>query len=339
MVIADEVFTRRLSSGPAAPSGAVRGTVAVLEWRAWDGFLLTQVLGGHAIRIETDPFCEFPCAEFERICGSVTTVCFQFNLSVRRRLPIRVHDLANRFTEQGLYVVNGFVQDVRKSTLHSHLEAIGLLSPKADPSGAHDEILFIKTDLNYGGDVERWLPPEIITAAGFENLISPDLGAYHYKLVERGKLPATVWTDPAIVVERYIANAEDSFFRVYFSGKQVIIVKSFAPGIVKKMSNDPRDINFVSELQFLKAGNDQLPISAKLKQDVATFVEYTPVEFGCVDIVHDGHDRHYIIDLNLTPYAGTCSSDAALKHFLCLGITHPDRRKPRDFLASPLASN
>jgi hypothetical protein len=313
--------------------------VAVLEWRAWDGFLLAHVLGGHAVRIETDPFCEFPSAEFERICESVTTVCFQINLSVRRRLPLRIRNLANRFTEHGLYVVNGFVQDVRKSTLHSHLEAIGLLSPKADPSGAHDEILFIKTDLNYGGDVERWLPPEIVTAAGFENLISPDLGAYHYKLVERGKLPETVWTDPAIVVERYIANTEDSFFRVYFSGKQVIIVKAFAPGIVKKLSNDPRDTNFVSELQFLKAGNDQLPISAKLKQDVATFVEHTPVEFGCIDIVHDGHDRHYIIDLNLTPYAGTSSSDAALNHILCLGITHPDRRKPRDFLDSPLASN
>src|SRR5438105_14872238 len=43
MVIADEVFGRRPSSGAALPCEAVGGTVAVLEWRAWDGFLLPHV--------------------------------------------------------------------------------------------------------------------------------------------------------------------------------------------------------------------------------------------------------------------------------------------------------
>jgi hypothetical protein len=80
----------------------------------------------------------------------------------------------------------------------------------------------------------------------------------------------------------------------------------------------------VTDLEHLKAGTDQLAISAALKRDVATFVEQTPVEFGCIDIVHDGHDRHYIIDLNLTPYAGTKeNNDVFLTNFLQLGITNP----------------
>ncbi len=327
MVIAAEGLAGRPSSG---------GKVAVLEWRAWDGFLLTHVLGDDAVRIETDPFHEFPSVQFDHICDSFTTVCFQINLSVRGRLPLRIRDLNSRFVERGIYVVNGLVQDIRKSTLHAHLESIGLCSPKASPSGSSEEILFVKTDLNYGGDLERWLPPESIAAAGFERLISSSIGAYRYKTVERGMLQQSIWTDPAIVVEKYVDNAEDSFYRVYFSGEQIIIVKAFAPGIIKKLSNDQRDTNFVTDLKHLEAGTDELPISAALKRDVATFVEETPVEFGCIDIVHDGHDKHYIIDLNLTPYAGTRVYDVFLSNFLRFGITNTPQRKLSDFVNSPL---
>ncbi len=327
MIIADEGFDRGWS-----------GKVAVLEWQAWTGFLLTHVLGADAVRIETDPFREFPPEEFDLICDSFTTVCFQINLSVRGRLPLRIRDLTNRFVERGVYVVNGFVQDIRKSTLQAHLEAIGLSSAKAAPSGPADEILFVKTDLNYGGELERWLPPESIAASGLEHLVSPDVGAYHYQTVKRGMAREDIWTDPAIVVEKYVANAENSFYRVYFSGEQIIIVKAFALGIIKKLSNDPRDTNFVTDLEHLKAGTDELPISATLKREVATFIENTPVEFGCIDMVHDGHDRHYIVDLNLTPYAGTRVYDEYLNNFLRLGIPNPPQRKLSDFVNSPLAA-
>lgn len=327
MMIADEGFDRGLS-----------GKVAVLEWRAWTGFLLAHVLGADAVRIETDPFREFPSEEFDRISDSFTTVCFQINLSVRGRLPLGIRDLTNRFVERGLHVVNGLVQDIRKSRLQAHLEFIGLSSAKAAPAGSPDEILFVKTDLNYGGELERWLPPESIAAGGLENLVSPDVGAYRYQTVKRGMAREDIWTDPAIVVEKYVSNAENSFYRVYFSGERIVIVKAFAPGVIKKLSSDPRDTNFVSDLEHLKAGTDELPISATLKRDVATFVENTPVEFGCIDMVHDGHDRHYIVDLNLTPYAGTRVYDKYLNNFLRFGITNPPQRTRRDFANSPLVA-
>jgi len=321
----------------AETSKRAKGTVAVLEWQAWRGFLLCHILGDDAVRIETDPFSEFPSAQFDRVCDSATTVCFQINLSVRGRLPLRIRELTDRFLERGLYVVNGRVQDIRKSTLHAHLEAIGLPTPKAAAHGPADEILFVKTNLNYGGELERWLPPESIIAGGLEHLVSPDIGAYRYKTVMRGELHESIWADPAIVVEKYITNHENSFYRAYFSGQHIIIVKAFAPGIIKKLSSDPRDTNFVTDLEHLKAGTDELEISGMLKRNVATFVETTPVEFGCIDIVHDGHDNHYIIDLNLTPYAGTRPHDAFLTNFLRAGITNAPQRKPAVTIRTPLA--
>jgi hypothetical protein len=321
----------------AMPSEGGTGPVAVLEWRAWNGFLLGHVLGEDAVRIETDPFREFPSVEFDRLCDSFTTVCFQINLSVRHRLPLRIRDLTNRFVERGVYVVNGLVQDIRKSTLHSHLELIGLSSAKATQSGDADEVLFVKTNLNYGGELERWVPVEDLAAGGLEHLVSNDIGAYQYKAVERGMIEEGIWTDPSIVVEKYVTNDENSFYRVYFSGEQVIIVKAFSQGVIKKLSGDSRDTNFVTDIESLKAGTDRLEISETLRHDVATFVELTPVEFGCIDIVHDGRDHHYIIDLNLTPYAGTRPHDPFLTNFLRMGITDPTRRKGKVFLDSPMA--
>jgi len=312
--------------------------VGVLEWRAWEGFLLTHVLGNDAERIEVDPFRELPSEQFDRICDSFTTVCFQINLSVRSRLPLRVRDLTNMFVERGVFVVNGFVQDIRKSTLQTHLEAIGLPSVKATPSGPSHEVLFVKTNLNYGGDLERWLPQESIAAGGFEHLVSRDIrGAYWYKTVIREMLHANIWNDPSIMIEKYVSNAENSFYRVYFSGERVIIVKAFSPGIIKKLSNDPRDTNYVSDLDHLKAGKDELEeLSATLKRDIATFIDQTAVEFGCLDIVHDGHDNYYIIDLNLTPYAGRRPIDTFLTNFLLFGIENLSQRKLSDFINSPL---
>jgi hypothetical protein len=311
--------------------------VAVLEWRAWEGFLLQHVLGDDAERIEVDPFRELPSEQFDRICDSFKTVCFQINLSVRGRLPLRIRDLTNRFVERGVFVVNGFVQDIRKSTLQTHLETIGLNSVKVTPAGPAHEVLIVKTDLNYGGDLERQLPPENIAAAGFGDLISPEIkGAYYYKTVLRETLPAEIWNDPAIMIEKYISNAEDSFYRVYFSGERVVIVKAFAPRIIKKLSNDPRDTNYVSDLEHLKAGKDELEISETLKRDLVTFLEQSAVEFGCLDIMHDGNDNHYIVDLNLTPYAGRRPIDPFLTNFLRFGIENPPERKLSDFVASPL---
>jgi hypothetical protein len=337
MVIADEVFAQRPSDDAKLMREPVAASVAVLEWQAWNGFLLAHVLGENAERIETDPFREFPSAQFDRICDSLSTVCFQINLSVRGRLPLRIRDLTNRFAERGVYVVNGLVQDIRKSTLHAHLEAIGLSSPGAAPTGPPDEILFVKTDLNYGGELERQLSPENIAAGGLEDLISPDIGAYRYQTVERGKMREGVWTDPAMVVEKYVSNAENSFYRVYFSGKQIIIVKAYAPSVIKKLSNDPRDTNFVTDLDHLYDDTDEIALSASLKRDVATFVEKTPVEFGCIDMVHDGQDNHYIVDLNLTPYAGPRVYDAFLINFLREGITNPSLRKTAGSIRTPLA--
>ena len=136
-----EEVARWIQSRMKRPRRNTGGTVAVLEWRAWKGFLLAHVLGDHGVRIEADPFREYSSAQLDRLCDSFTTVCFQINLSVRHRLPMGIRDLTDRFVERGVYVVNGLVQDIRKSSLHAHLEVLGLPSAKATPSGDRKSVV------------------------------------------------------------------------------------------------------------------------------------------------------------------------------------------------------
>ena len=79
-----------------------------------------------------------------------------------------------------------------------------------------------------------------------------------------------------------------------------------------------------------------MELSEKLKRDVVTFLEQLAVEFGCLDIVHDGHDNYYIVDLNLTPYAGRRPIDNFLTDFLRFGIWNTPQRQLSDFINSPL---
>ena len=196
-------------------------------------------------------------------------------------------------------------------------------------------MLFVKTELNHGGAKEKTLSPELQKRIGLEGLLT-DTGPYDYRIDTRTNICTDVWTNPALVVERYIDNSEGSFYRVYFCGKQFVIVKAYASEIIKKIAADPRDTNYVSELDYLKDGTDELPISPRLKSEVATFIDKTPLEFGCLDIVHDDRENYTIVDLNLTPSADSGDPDEQLSKFLKLGITEACQRKICGVTSSPM---
>ncbi|NKC11982.1 MAG: hypothetical protein GKR94_07205 [Gammaproteobacteria bacterium] len=126
-----------------------------------------------------------------------------------------------------------------------------------------------------------------------------------------------------MIVERLVTNPEGSFYRVYFCGRQIIIAHAFTSGLIKKLSGNPRDTNHVSEMDYMLDGSDGLSISSRLKREVAIFVQRSPIDYGCLDIMHDGWDNYYVIDPNLTPTGAAKDIDSRLLHFLKHGILHP----------------
>jgi hypothetical protein len=55
--------------------------------------------------------------------------------------------------------------------------------------------------------------------------------------------------------------------------------------------------------------------------------------YFCLDLVHDGQ-RHYIIDLNLTPYSDPRRQTAEIREFLIRGAERFVRRAARHLVRS-----
>jgi hypothetical protein len=297
--------------------------------------LLSGVLGEFADRVEVDPFRDVSSQSLGDAGSDAEIVCFHIDLTLRCGLGLNVAEWSRRLEADGRYVVNGRVRDISKRSLARHLEMIQLPTCVATRHGPPDEWLFLKTNLNYGGRKEKLLPPEVVEEAELAELLSTEVGPYSYRVLQRKDVPAELWTDRAHVIEKFVTNTEESFVRVYFSGVQVVIVVAYAPGPIKKLQGDERDTNYVTDVNHLKTGAEDFGLSDSLKATVCRFVEQTPVEFGCIDLVHDDAGRYYVVDLNTTPSGGE-GADPELNEYLRLGITDPDRRKTSGRRDSPL---
>jgi hypothetical protein len=307
----------------------------ILEWPEPGHSLLSRVLGDLADRVEVDPFHNDHAKLADRVCRDSEIVCFHIDLTLRRGLKLEIAQWSRQLEKQGRFVVNGFVQDISKRSLARHLRKIRLPTCIATKRGPADELLFVKTNLNYGGRKEKTLPPEILGAARLAGWISPEIGPYSYRMLARKDVPPGLWNDRAHIIEKFVTNSQDSFVRVYFSGVQIIIVVAYAPGPIKKLCGDPRDTNYITSIDHLKEGADDFDLSDSLKAAVCRFVEETPVEFGCIDLVHDDSDHYYIVDLNTTP-SGAAETDPELNEYLRVGITDPAWRKAIRWRDSPL---
>jgi hypothetical protein len=306
----------------------------IVEWPEPGHSLLSRVLGDLADRVEVDPFRDGHAKLEDWISCRSEIVCFHVDLTLRRGLKLKIAKWSRQLEEQGRFVVNGFVQDISKRSLARHLRKIGLPTCIATRRGPADELLFVKTNLNYGGRKEKTLPPEILGAARLAGWISP-VGPYSYHVLARKDVPPGLWNDRAHIIEKFVTNSQDSFVRVYFSGVQIVIVVAYAPGPIKKLCGDPRDTNYITSIDHLKEGASDFDLSDSLKATVCRFVEETPVEFGCIDLVHDDFDHYYIIDLNTTP-SGAAEVDVELNEYLRVGITDPAWRKAICRRDSPL---
>src|SRR5262249_13834144 len=142
---------------PTQEAGVAKRAV-IFEWPEPGDSLLSGVLGNLADRVEVDPFRPLSAQSLEDAGGDAEIVCFHVDLTIRRRLPLRIAEWSRRLEAEGWFVVNGRVQDISKRTLARHLKKIGLPTCVAPRRGPAEEFLFLKTNLNYGGRKEKVLP-------------------------------------------------------------------------------------------------------------------------------------------------------------------------------------
>lgn len=287
--------------------------ILIYQWQAWKGFLISHLVADYC-QLEINYEVDIKTLE-RHLTPNIRAVLMQVNLSHSALFPAKRRQLVQRLKERDILLLNSEINDISKRNLHRLLNNAGLRSAKANQVGPADQLLFIKSNLNWGGEAEQRLSDTLQ-----QQLVSqkPSLIKRwdNYYAARRSDINPELWLDTSIVIENFIENAENSFFRVYCFGDAIVIVKAHSNALIKKISDHPDDRNFTFTKQQLFEQKTEL--AADLQETIKSFMTHYPLAYFCLDIVHDTKN-HTIIDLNLTPYAGVKQQAAEAVDFLCQG--------------------
>ena len=287
--------------------------VLVYEWQAWKGFLISHLIADYC-RIEAAFDDELDDLE-NALSPNIKAVLLQINLSRSKYFPAKRAKLIKGLQDRGLLVLNHAVGDITKKNLHTLLGTVGISAAKATVEGNPEEFLFIKSNLNWGGVAEQRLPESI--REKFDEPTGMSIKKHdQYYLAQRQDLTPEHWQDESIVIEKYIVNRENSFYRIYAFGDALVIVKAHTIDLIKKISGDKNDINYFYNKEEIIQNKTSLPLN--LNKILRQFVLNIPLDYFCLDVVHNIND-YFIIDLNLTPWSGVQDQSQEATEFLCQG--------------------
>lgn len=283
--------------------------IVVYEWRAWDCYLLPTMFPG-AMRI-TARIGE--CAgDIERQLPAASVLfCFHVDLTHTSAVPIDRSALVQRLQALGMAVVNESLTDISKRNVQSCCRACSLPTTAAPYEGNPDELLIVKTDLNYGGHPERQLDSSERLLVGLPEPYGHQRTSRAYTISRRQDVPPEAWWRAELVVERFIANDAGLFFRAHVFLDRVVITAAVVRDTVKELQwGIPRqDFYFDGEAAVPDAAQvydlssycDRGEIAANLPP-LRRFCRRIGLDFGAIDIVVDNDRRWYVVDANATPF-------------------------------------
>jgi hypothetical protein len=289
-------------------------SILVYHWQAWKHFFISGLVTNscHVTARYEDGFQDLA----RHLTPNIRAVLFQVNLSYSEGFPANRARIAAALRRRKILVLNSEVQDISKRHLHRMLTRAGLRSTLALKSGPADETLFVKTNLNSGGVMERRYLPRPLRKAFLPKKRCPIRNWDDYYAVKRRDVAPSLWSNDSVVIERYVDNHDNTFFRVYAFGDAIIVVQGQTKQLIKKLMGRRNETS-----QFYTRGellSGKTALSADLQHLLQRFITCYPLAYFCIDIVHDG-TAHYVVDLNLTPYADPKRQTAETRTFLCEG--------------------
>ena len=299
------------------------GPVAVCECNAWDRFLVKE-LSPTAVRIPI-----IPGESARRVAAAIAPSARVFIVHVDASRTDGILDgdvgLFERLETQGITTINAQATDVRKRTLHERCAERGLSSAVATRDGPPDERLIIKTNLNAAGAPERRLVNRVRQSDRFKVDLSDTLAdTQGYLVCTRSEISERTWSDPTLVVERYLENPEGLFYRVYSLGPAAVVATICTDLLIKKLSTraSRREYHF-----FWSAAGEDIPLSeppeeARRALSVARRAAAAMhADFHATDCVMGADGTILPIDVNKTPFWGGATRPGVIEH-LRLGLEY-----------------
>jgi hypothetical protein len=267
------------------------------QWLTSSQFLL-PALFPHSVAIDAAPFDD-PDRIMQQV-GDAGWFHFHLNCTRTTHFPQRRAELLERVHARGLRTINADATDISKRAVQRACARAGLNTVAASRSGDPHERIMVKTDLNFGGDSEWALGDEerqrLNLGAGSAVMWKP----HDYRVMERSEIPGEWWDDETLVQERFIENAQHRWFRVFLMLSRMVVCELTDPSLIKKVGHSSVQQVWTFTFPTSIDASDG-PLHVRIAHDVHAFSSELGIEFGAVDVVVDGHDLPYIIDVNTTP--------------------------------------
>lgn len=276
-------------------------TFVVYEWNAWDDFLIAR-LAPDAVVISasvTQPLDSI----LRAVPESARTFLCHLDCTVTAKFPVCRKELFEVLDKRGVRILNRSVSDISKKTLQKTCSRVGLHSSAASPTGDPGETLIVKSNLNFGGKNENFLTPEDRALLGVDFQPTPIKGPYEYPVLPRRDIPSEWWLNEGLIIERYVNNQNNLYYRCWFFLDRILLIEMFNPHDVKKMGKSRLTRHWkalTGEDSIRWASSSDFP--EQLVSDLLRFKAEFQLDFGTVDVVIDDANRPHIIDVNTTPY-------------------------------------
>ncbi len=280
-----------------------RDQIAIYEWQAGPHFLFS-VLCPSSLRIEAKASDRAEDV-IARLSEDIGLFVFHLNLTQTAFFPHNRSTLCRTLSNLGAFVVNAEVTNISKAFIQESCRRLGLPTTEAVPEGDPDELLIVKTNLNYGGLGEKDLDTRSLRILGL-GLANCTMDAKSYTILKRRKLTRYRWSDPSVFIERFVENRGNRFFRAYLLSDYLVISEVVDPLPIKKMPEGIHRQNWFYQLHQddIEPIGKVSPRAAKLASQIQVFVRSLRIDFGALDAVVDDDERYYIIDVNTTPWWG-----------------------------------
>jgi hypothetical protein len=289
-------------------------SICVYDWSEWKQFLIVSIWP-KARRIRAE-FRESPQKIAAKLPSKTKLFLMHLDLSIMSPFVSDAREFTDPFSKRNIRVLNCLPLDIRKRTIQSHCRDLGLPSVTPSTTGPDDELLLVKTNLNSGGSREQWLSPDQRVQFNLAATATRMKGPEDYFVSRRADLSANAWNDPGLVVERYIKNPLNRFFRVYAAIDAIVISEAHTDAPVKRMTGPIRRQNHFLWRQAGQIHGDATAanLPPRLLQTAGTFLHRIHLDYGAIDIVESETGDFYIVDLNKTPHWGDEKQPGMIEH-------------------------
>jgi len=253
---------------------------------------------------------------------------FHIDLTASSCCPEDRPGLVRELNARGIGTINANVVDISKRYVQSVCRRAGLNTTAVSQSGDPRELLIVKTNRNYGGKPEAHSSPAVQEAFAISPQPIHDTPDHGYLVLYRHEVPPEVWHDSEQVVERYIENKDQLFYRAYFVLNRVAISEGHEKALIKTIGRAERRRLILFCTDPTGEVNTDVPADLQPAVDaMLRFTKITAMQFGCLDILRDDQGRYFVIDMNATPHWGAQTAFRIIHH-LSLAAQLPSAKLP-----------